>query len=256
MNIRYSQKEDIPRLRELWKQAFGDSDTFLDHFFSILYTPRRCLCGWEDGKPVAVVYWIDYKWHDHTIAYAYAVAVDQECRGRGYCQELLKALKPRLKKRGYFGILLVPENQDLAEFYQFLGYTPVMGAEHFTVPAAGDPDPGLRQIPWQQYRQYRTQLLPEESLLPDEDVYRFLATYLKFYIADAGLFCGWTEQTEEGKVLHMEEFLGECRSIFQVIRAMDCVKGHFRLKGHYAYGMMMWLTEDHSAPKYHGFPMA
>jgi len=40
-------------LRQLWKEAFGDSDAFLDIFFNHGYSRRRCRCI-TDGGTVGV----------------------------------------------------------------------------------------------------------------------------------------------------------------------------------------------------------
>ena len=34
----------IPALRALWKEAFGDTDLFLDGFFEYGFSPNRCRC--------------------------------------------------------------------------------------------------------------------------------------------------------------------------------------------------------------------
>ena len=42
MSVTYANENLIPGLRELWKKAFGDTDEFLDLFFSTAYSPDRC----------------------------------------------------------------------------------------------------------------------------------------------------------------------------------------------------------------------
>ena len=39
MIIKPPSKEEIPQLRTLWQEAFGDSDAFLDIFFSNAFAP-------------------------------------------------------------------------------------------------------------------------------------------------------------------------------------------------------------------------
>ena len=43
MITKIAKEADIPALRRLWKQAFGDDDQLLDSFFSIAFSPDRCL---------------------------------------------------------------------------------------------------------------------------------------------------------------------------------------------------------------------
>ena len=255
MITKYAKVQDIPALRQLWKQAFGDTDQLLDGFFSTAFAPDRCLCGWEDGKIVCVVYWFDQQWREHTIAYAYAVATDEDYRHRGFCHKLLESLRKRLRDRGYYGILLVPENEKLFLLYESMGYVPCCPMEHFHIKAAGEPDPGLRPITWQQYEWYRSQLLPEESVLPGEEAYRYLDSYLQFYRADAGIFCGTVEQSPDGNLLQIQEFLGEPKGLFAITAAMKCKTCKVRLKGSYPYGLFRRLTKEKAMPYYFGLPM-
>lgn len=255
MTIRYTTQQDIPELRSLWKQAFGDGDALLDSFFSVAYAPDRSLCAYEDGKTVAMVYWFDCLWREHKIAYVYAVATDLEYRKRGICGKLMESLASRLKKQDYYGILLVPATPELVGYYEKLGYAAATTMCHYDVPAAGTPDPELRQITWEQYASYRAQLLPEESVLPGEEVYRFLDTYLGFYRCAAGIFCGAVEETEEGRVLRMQEFLGEPKGMFAAITALDCRKAAVRLQGGAPFGLFCCLTKEKAMPEYFGLPM-
>ena len=59
MIIDAPRKEDIPRLRQLWQQAFGDTDAFLDGFFNTGFSPDRCRCLQADGVLAAALYWFD-----------------------------------------------------------------------------------------------------------------------------------------------------------------------------------------------------
>ena len=258
MTIKYTRESDIPALRQLWKQAFGDEDAFLDSFFSVAYSPERSLCVWEDGKPVAALYWFDQRWREHTIAYVYGVATEQSYRNRGVGSKLLKGLERRLKERGYYGIILVPENPQLVLFYERLGYKVATTLAHYTVPAAGPPDPELRQITWEKYAFYRQQLLPEEqeeTVFPGEEVYRLLDTYQGFYRCSAGIFCGAVEETGAGRILRMQEFLGDPRGMFTAITALGCRKALARLRGGAPFGLFRCLTREKEMPKYIGLPM-
>ena len=255
MTTKYSTEENIPALKRLWKQAFGDTDRLIDDFFATAYAPERCLCGFEDGKLVAMLYWMDHTWREHKIAYLYAVATDKDYRGQGICTKLLDRAAARLKKQGYYGIMLIPEDADLMRFYQKRRYKVATTLCHFDVPACGAPDPELRQITWEKYAFYRSQLLPPESVLPGEEVYRFIDTYQGFYRCSAGIFCGAVLETEKGRVLQMQEFLGEPKGMFTAIVAMGCSRARVRLHGGAPYGLFRNLTADKSMPDYFGLPM-
>ena len=44
--------QDVPALRALWKQAFSDTDSFLDSFFSLAFSPERAMVARQEGKIV------------------------------------------------------------------------------------------------------------------------------------------------------------------------------------------------------------
>ena len=144
----------IPALRQLWKDTFGDSDAFLDVFHETAFSPERCRCvtisehvtqnpiktiienkietAIEDGiehavetaieKVIAALYWFDCEFQGQPIAYIYAVATDKNYRGQGLCHALMEDTHAHLKKRGYAGAILSPANESLFDFYGKMGY--------------------------------------------------------------------------------------------------------------------------------------
>ena len=75
MNINHPISEQIPQLRILWKEAFGDSDNFLDIFYSTAFSPERCLCATIGCELAAMAYWFDCE----DYAYIYAVDLHRTC---------------------------------------------------------------------------------------------------------------------------------------------------------------------------------
>ena len=55
VELRASRREEVPRLKELWKLAFGDEDSYIDFFFERLYTPERMVLLAEDGVPMTML---------------------------------------------------------------------------------------------------------------------------------------------------------------------------------------------------------
>ena len=53
MRIDHPTDAEISGLRQLWKEAFGDTDGFLDAFFSTGFSPERCLYAGEGGTVAA-----------------------------------------------------------------------------------------------------------------------------------------------------------------------------------------------------------
>ena len=118
----------IPKLRELWKKAFGDTDAFLDIFWQWAYDPNRCRYITMEGTPAAALYWFDCEILDSTssalrkVAYIYAVATDPKYRGQGLCHKLMEETHRHLERHGYDGAILVPGSESLYDFYGGMGY--------------------------------------------------------------------------------------------------------------------------------------
>ena len=112
----------ITKLKKLWKQAFGDSDAFIDTFFELAYSPDRCQYLTETGQLVSMLYWFDCTFKGKKIAYIYAVATHEAYRGKGLCRRLMETTHQRLKTQGYAGAILVPANEALFRLYEKLGY--------------------------------------------------------------------------------------------------------------------------------------
>ena len=112
----------IPQLRALWKEAFGDPDFFLDIFFSTAFDPRRCRCITEGDHVLAALYWFDVSCEGQSFAYIYAVATAKAARGQGLCRRLMDDTAAHLKELGYHGTLLVPQDEDLRVMYGKMGY--------------------------------------------------------------------------------------------------------------------------------------
>ena len=90
-------KKDIPCLRQLWQQAFGDSDAFLDKFFQVGFSFDRCQCIRHGADIAAALYWFDCTWNSKKVAYIYAVATDKAHRGKGLCRRLLEDTHAHLR---------------------------------------------------------------------------------------------------------------------------------------------------------------
>lgn len=121
-----SLKTDIPALKALWKQAFGDDDACIDAFFRSAYTPEGVFVLREDGAVKAMACWfpetVCWARKGWSAAYLYAVATDKSSRGRGYCGRLLSFAEGFLAPRGVKVLLLVPGGESLRGFYQRYGY--------------------------------------------------------------------------------------------------------------------------------------
>jgi len=200
-------KNDIPGLRKLWQQAFGDSEDFLDKFFRAGFSFDRCRCIREEGKIAAALYWFDCTWKDKKVAYIYAVATDEALRGRGLCRRLMEDTHRQLRQSGYSGAVLVPGDEGLCTMYAKFGYQAFCPVKQATADASKVTT--AHEISSVQYRVLRQDVLGENAVLQGDTALAFLATYGGFYKSEKALFCGY----REGDTFRFEEILGAVSSL-------------------------------------------
>jgi len=226
MIIDHVCRGDLPALRALWKEAFGDSDAYLDAFEKAAFSPARCRCGRVEGGLVAALYWLDCSYQASRIAYLYAVATSRALRGRGLCSMLMEDTHRHLTVQGYKGAILVPGSESLFEFYGRLGYKTCSYVREFTC-AAAQSAAELRRIGTAEYASLRRTLLPVHGVIQEGENLSFLETQADLYAGDGFLL---TAKCEDG-VLHATELLGDSSAAPLIVRTLGCIEGSFRTPG-------------------------
>lgn len=242
MVIDHPKTEHIPQLRQLWKEAFGDTDNFLDKFFGIAFAPERCLCATAGCEIAAMAYWFDCGEY----AYIYAVATAQKYRGQGICHTLMAKIHEILTGRGYAGSILVPGEESLRQFYRAMGYENCGGVKEFDC-EAGAPLP-LRKLETSEYAALRRQFLPQGGVVQAGVSLVFLASWATFYEGENVLAAAvW----EDGKLMVLE-LLGDTGNAPGVAAALGAESGWFRTPGDTPFAMHKPLNQN-TPPKYFGF---
>lgn len=226
MTFDHPSLQQIPGLRKLWKEAFGDTDLFLDAFFDIGFSPRRCRCITEGDRVLAALYWFEVSCEDQRFAYLYAVATAASCRGRGLFSALLVDTKKILTEEGFDGILLVPENEALARMYEKFGFSACTANRSFAA-EAGDYPAQIREIGPAEFARMRRTLLPEGSVLQESEMLEFLASQCHFWAGEGWLAAG---QVYDGELI-CPEFLGDANAAPGLLRALEVPCGAFRTQG-------------------------
>ena len=226
MNSDYPKRHQIPQLRKLWKEAFGDSDAFLDAFFEYGFSPRRCRCMIEQETVVSALYWFEVTYHSQRFAYLYAVATAASCRGRGLFRTLLEDTKQVLADEGYDGILLVPESEALRRMYEKLGFDCCTTVDRVEI-AAGEILTDVKEIGTETYAALRRRMLPEGGVLQEGEILRFLASQYHFWTGADWLATG---QIYDGKLV-CQEFLGNRDAAGGLVKALGANAGTFRVEG-------------------------
>lgn len=247
MSAMYPNEALIPGLRELWKKAFGDTDEFLDLFFSTAYAPGRCRCIAEGEQVQSVLYWFDCSLEGAKIAYIYAVATDPDCRGRGLCRNLMEDVMEVLRERGYAAAALLPQEDWLINMYAGMGFVPCTTVTEKLFPA-GQPIP-VRQIGAEEYAALRRELLPPGGVIQEGENLAFLSGMAKLY---AGGHFAAAVMESDGE-LWCPEFLGDADAFPGLAGALGFSEGRARMPGgERPFIMFRPLLKDALIPRYFG----
>lgn len=242
MKLEHPSTSQIPQLRALWQEAFGDTDAFLDQFYSKAFSTDRCLCAMVDGEVAAMAYWF----HCEKYAYIYAVATAKKHRGKGISHTLMARIHEILAGRGYAGCILVPGEESLRRFYRGMGYENCGGVEEFDAGAAA-PVP-LRKLEPQEYAALRRKYLPDGGVIQEGVNLEFLSCWAHFYEAPNALVAAvW----EEGKLLVLD-LLGDVQEAPGIVAALGAETGWFRSPGEKPFAMHRPLNGN-TPPKYFAF---
>ncbi len=226
MRIDAPTPSQIPQLRQLWKEAFGDTDAYLDLFFGTAFSPDRCRCVTAGGQVASALYWFDCRFTGYPVAYVYAVATAQAHRHKGLAAALLLDTHRHLKESGYAGAILVPASPELFALYEKQGYRPGSEISEFHAEADGIPLP-LEKISWTEYVSLRKSMLPEGAVFQDDITMEFLALQAQFYKGKDFLLCA----AKDGDILLVKEFLGDPAAAPGILSALGAPDGDFRTPG-------------------------
>ena len=251
MTIDTPKLGQIPHLRRLWQEAFGDTDRFLDSFFAIAFSPDQCRCVTENGRVTAALYWFDCGCEGEKMAYLYAVATAKDCRGRGLCRRLLENTHSHLESLNYAGTILVPADDALRQMYGRMGYLPAAAVAEFSCPAGAEPA-ALQSLTPEEYSVRRRELLPAGGVIQEGPLTDLLADQCGLFGGEDFLLAAWVEDD----VLHTEEFLGSREAAPGIVKTLGAEKGIFRTPGEdKPFAMYRPLTKLCPEPDYFGISL-
>lgn len=252
MIIDTPEKSQIPNLRRLWKEAFGDTEDFLDDFWQTAFDANRCRCVVEDGQVAAALYWFDCLCMENRIAYVYAVATAKAYRRRGISHSLMEDTHRHLAKLGYEGVVLVPGSEELFRFYEGMGYRVCSTIHEFSCNAAvdGGEDVSLRSIDKTEYARLRRQMMPSGGVVQENENLDFLQTQAQFYTGQSILLAA---RKEADKLIGVE-LLGDEAKAPGIVKALGCAQGVFRVPGErQPFAVYLPFRESaYAAPAYFG----
>ena len=247
MRIDCPRPEQIPQLRSLWKEAFGDEDAFLDLFFDNGFSPDRCRCVTLEGQVAAALYWLNCQCNGQKIAYLYAVATRKSCRGKGLCAALMADTHSLLTQMGYAGAVLVPGDAGLFRLYGKIGYETCSAITEISCSAGAKPVP-LEAVGPEEYARLRRELLPEGGVIQEGENLAFLGKLTRFYTGDGFLLCA---SIDNGR-LRAPELLGDITAGPGILAALGIPEGAFRFPGSGRPFAMYHPLTSAPAPRYFG----
>lgn len=128
-NITYGLdgKEDMISLRALWKDAFGDSDAYIEYYFSNVAAENKIFTAKYNGQIISMIHLNPYPlvYNDGKTVnviqggYIVGVATRSEWRRRGIMSRLMKEVLSYAENHGYALVYLMPENE---AYYKHLGF--------------------------------------------------------------------------------------------------------------------------------------
>lgn len=250
MIIKNPAPTDENELKDLWKEAFGDTDGFINLFFSLAFSFEHSLCVYESGSVAASLYWFDAHIEERKVAYIYGVATKKEHRSKGFSTALLKAAHKKLKECGYEAAILVPADEGLFKFYGKLGYRECCFIDLERHSALAEAS-AFEKISAEEYLTLRNSYLPENSIVFDNERLHFLAAITDFYKSDGFIFAKSNDEQE----LRIIEFFGNKAALSSVISALGFREGAVRLYGKSKpFAMYIPLAENFNIlPEYLGF---
>mgnify|MGYP001043612769 CR=1 FL=1 len=168
VELRLSRKEEAGAQKELWKEAFGDTDEDIELFYGQCWRPSETLLLLEDGHLACMTALLP-----HTLSgaggetlsacYVYALATAKALRGRGHAKRLLAAADDLLQKRGVDCATVVPAQASLHRFFEASGFQPCFCTQRSVLSPGGIPAPApadrLAEVGPREYAALRSRCL-------------------------------------------------------------------------------------------------
>ncbi|MBQ8529468.1 MAG: GNAT family N-acetyltransferase [Clostridia bacterium] len=223
MITKYPDNCDVGKLKSLWREAFGDTDEYINLFFNVAFSEERARITLIDGELAGALYWFGCEYDGGRVAYLYAVATAERYRGRGVCRALMEDTHAILSDLGYRAAVLVPGEAELFSMYGKMGYALLSGINEFSAYPSGRVVK-IREITPDEYAKTRRRLLTFGGIIQERENMAFLSSLYKLYAADNLLFAA---AVEKGK-LFCPELLGDLSQAADIVSTLGCTEGEFR----------------------------
>ena len=121
MQIRTAAPGDVPSLKTLWEERFGDGRNYIDLFFSNCFVPEQTLTAVDpDGRLCGACYllpcFLITPRGQQAADMLYALAVQRDLEGQGIGSLLLEEARSRADRQ-HAALILSPSMPSLSEYY-------------------------------------------------------------------------------------------------------------------------------------------
>jgi len=119
--ITFANKETTPIVKSMWKTCFGDTDEYLNIYFSDKYKEENTLIYWVNDIAVASLQMLEYKIRFYNkilpIYYLSGLCTLPDFRNKGYMKKLIVCSFEIMKERNIPISILVPAEEWLYKYY-------------------------------------------------------------------------------------------------------------------------------------------
>ncbi len=217
---------DKKLLKSLWKEAFGDTDEFIEEFFNIAFAENRFNSVFIDNELAGALYWFDAEIKGRKTAYIYAVATAKKHRGKGIASSLLNNTLNLLKEKGYEFSVLVPSSKELFRFYEKLGFY-ICGYVDSLSAKKSDKKAEISKIGIEEYINLRSFYNAENSIFMAKENIDFIKNQLMFF-KGKDFICAITKHNN---TVLCKEILGNTENLGDIVSALSADSGSFRTIG-------------------------
>lgn len=201
--IRPWEPGDVPQLKALWRIAFGDSEEYIDSFFSHFLRKDACLVAEADGQAVSAMYILPgesvfpHRKNVLSAGYVYALATLPEYRSRGIGSAVYRAASGTALLSADAACVL-PAEKGLYPFYETSGARPFSFLREARISRdelAGTEPRMAARFPALRYAGMRERILSglPHAVFPDS-LFEFMEENgTEFFILEQGLAAAETE---------------------------------------------------------------
>lgn len=164
--IRKANRGDIDQLIQIWKECFGDEETYIRAFLDDLFDCCITLVWEHSGKVVAMLFLLPFVLQPEgkSVYYLYAAATSPKFQGQGIMAQLLCAAKQQGRP-----IFLKPGSKSLFEYYERNDFF-VASKCQFVKVKGQQADTGLADS-WQALKQARKKYIDIPYVEPEDSIY-------------------------------------------------------------------------------------